>query len=474
MIVSGIAALCIFICLFLGRNYEKEFLREQKKKGVLPLFFLTGGLWVYDRIRKYRPENARVLQMERALLKSKAEKRLKNAETAGIALLVVLAGCIGCFLLALKESRAPAVTALRRPSFGEERAETLAVSGLSGTDDVSVHVTGQVPQGSGMDAVFDTEYQELLPVILNGNTGFDHVTSKLDFQKESGRGLRVIYKSSKPELLSNYGNIYPEELTEEGADVSVCITLAFADEFREYELPVHIEKEAARVLTEKERLEQMIRELDAGSVGEEVLELPEEFESQAVVFEKKALSPYAFLVLSAVLAFCLVLLPEEKMKARMKDRDEELRRSYPNLLSKLGTLISAGMSIYGAWMRVVRDYEESIRNGRRKPEYAYEEMKITSYEIRSGTSEDQAYAAFGKRCGLHAYIKFGNMLGQNVRQGISGLNEALREEMSKALEERRNEALRLGEVAGTRLLFPMMLMLGVVIISLIVPAFLSF
>ena len=474
MIVSGIVAVCILICLFMGRKYEREFLTEQKKKGGLPRFLLAGGLFAYDKVRQYKPESARTLQMERALLKSKTEKRLKNAETAGLALLILLAGSVGCFFLAMKESRETAVTAIRRPSFGEERAETFTVNGLSEAEDVSVHVTGLVPRGQGMDAVFDTEYQELLPVILNDNTGFDHVTSGLDFQKESGRGLRVIYKSSEPELLSNYGNVYPEELTEEGADITILVTLVYGSESRVYELPVHIEKEAPQALSEKERLEQLIQELDAGSSEEEVLLLPEEFEEQRIQFAKKELSPYTLLALALLIAFCMMLLPEEKMKARMKERDEELRHSYPNLLSKLGTLISAGMSIYGAWMRVVRDYDESVRSGKRKPEFAYEEMKITSHEIRSGTSEDQAYAAFGKRCGLHAYIKFGNMLGQNVRQGISGLNESLREEMSKALEERRNEALRQGEVAGTRLLFPMMLMLGVVIISLVVPAFLSF
>ena len=54
------------------------------------------------------------------------------------------------------------------------------------------------------------------------------------------------------------------------------------------------------------------------------------------------------------------------------------------------------------------------------------------------------------------------------------LTDTLREEMSSALEERKTEALRLGELAGTRLLFPMLMMLGVVIISLVIPAFISF
>ena len=474
MIVSGIAGACILLCLFLGRDYEKELLSEGKKKGGLPRFLLSGGLFLYDRIRKVRPERPGILQMERALLNGKAEKRRRNAETAAVSLLVLLAGCAGCFVLALKDTRRAAVTELKRPGFGEERSESLSVTGLHGTDEIAVHVTGRVPEGTGMDAVFDTEYEELLPVILNGNPGFDHVTTSLDLRKESGHGLRVMYKSSKPEILSSYGTVFPEEIPENGTDLTLTVTLVFGDENREYPLRVHVEHEAVRELSEKERLEEMIRDLDAGSRGEETLKLPGEFEKQTVAFQVKAVSPYTILALAAVFAFCLALLPEEKMKARMKKREEELRRSYPNLLSKLGTLISAGMSIYGAWMRVVRDYEESVKNGLRKPEYAYEEMKITSYEIKSGTSEDQAYAAYGKRCGLHSYIKFGNMLGQNVRQGISGLNESLRDEMTKALEERRNEALRLGEVAGTRLLFPMMLMLGVVIITLVIPAFLSF
>lgn len=46
--------------------------------------------------------------------------------------------------------------------------------------------------------------------------------------------------------------------------------------------------------------------------------------------------------------------------------------------------------------------------------------------------------------------------------------------MIHALEERKNMALRLGEEAGTKLLIPMFLMLGIVIVVLIVPAFMSF
>ena len=47
-------------------------------------------------------------------------------------------------------------------------------------------------------------------------------------------------------------------------------------------------------------------------------------------------------------------------------------------------------------------------------------------------------------------------------------------EAIESFEERKELAKRIGEEAGTKLLFPMMLMLLIVIVIVIVPAFLSF
>ena len=50
----------------------------------------------------------------------------------------------------------------------------------------------------------------------------------------------------------------------------------------------------------------------------------------------------------------------------------------------------------------------------------------------------------------------------------------LSEEADAALEERRNLARKRGEEAGTKLLFPMMLMLVVVMFLILLPAFFGF
>ena len=49
----------------------------------------------------------------------------------------------------------------------------------------------------------------------------------------------------------------------------------------------------------------------------------------------------------------------------------------------------------------------------------------------------------------------------------------LREECEQALEERKARARKAGEQAGTKMLFPMMMMFGIIIVIIMVPAFLS-
>ena len=67
----------------------------------------------------------------------------------------------------------------------------------------------------------------------------------------------------------------------------------------------------------------------------------------------------------------------------------------------------------------------------------------------------------------------GALLSQNLRKGTKGLTQMLRMEAIQAFEERKARAKRLGEEAGTKLLAPMFLMLAVVLVIVIVPAFLS-
>jgi 1,4-dihydroxy-2-naphthoate octaprenyltransferase len=74
---------------------------------------------------------------------------------------------------------------------------------------------------------------------------------------------------------------------------------------------------------------------------------------------------------------------------------------------------------------------------------------------------------------MQQYLKLSGLLEQNRRTGTKNLRDIFQTEMADALEQRKNLALRLGEEAGTRLLIPLFLMLGIVMVMIMVPAMMS-
>ena len=95
-------------------------------------------------------------------------------------------------------------------------------------------------------------------------------------------------------------------------------------------------------------------------------------------------------------------------------------------------------------------------------------------ELESGISETEAYMHFGRRCRLRQYSRLSSLLVQNLRRGNDTLLQVLQEEARTSFEERKNLARELGEEAGTKLLLPMMIMLGVTMLIIIVPAYFGF
>ena len=75
---------------------------------------------------------------------------------------------------------------------------------------------------------------------------------------------------------------------------------------------------------------------------------------------------------------------------------------------------------------------------------------------------------------MRRYGKLGTLLSQNLQKGNAGITEALEAESKDAFEDRKADARRAGEEAGTKLLLPMGIMLLVVMMIVILPAFMSF
>ena len=162
---------------------------------------------------------------------------------------------------------------------------------------------------------------------------------------------------------------------------------------------------------------------------------------------------------------------EQELEKRERQRKRQLILDYPEILFKMAMLLGAGLTIRAAFEKIAEEYR---KRKQKNPRYVYEEMLCVCREMENGLGEAAAYEAFGKRCQDARYIKLGSVLSQSLRKGAAGLPELLEREAAAGFEERKQTARKLGEEAGTKLLFPMMLMLGLVLVILMVPAVFNF
>ncbi len=206
--------------------------------------------------------------------------------------------------------------------------------------------------------------------------------------------------------------------------------------------------------------------------SEQIL-LPETVSGSRVEYlnpEKK--KDYSAFFLSLVILPAMPFLWKRQRKQKLQLREEQLALDYPELINKVLLLLSAGLTIRGCFERICGEYKSRLEQGGSR-RYVYEEISVSCQEIKNGVSEGEVIGAFGRRCGQLPYLKFASVVNQNIRKGSEGLTAILELEAVEAFEKRKETVKRMGETAGTKLLLPMMLMLGVVMAIILVPAFMT-
>lgn len=383
------------------------------------------------------------------------------------------------FLLDFQRSTVRLEGGLIRNPYGKgKRVEELraALEG-GGSADLTVEVSEQAYDGAGLQELFDRSTALLEREILGENQSLDRIEQDMDLVTEvPGEPVDVSWELDRYDVMNVYGELQEGALSPEGTLVNLKAVLTYQeDETRQalYECtamvyPRTLGADEAR----QKNLEQEIRDRDKETQTREELRLPDEVDGEGVRYYPR-LDIRGLVIMGMALMTGLLLLAKEKqdlLKEQQK-RKEQMIRDYPEIISKLTLFLGAGMTVKRAWKKIITDYE--TKGKARGKRYIYEEMIRTAREMDSGVMESESYERFGRRCQVQEYMRLGALLSQNLRKGTKGLTQMLRMEAIQAFEERKARAKRLGEEAGTKLLAPMFLMLAVVLVIVIVPAFLS-
>lgn len=364
------------------------------------------------------------------------------------------------------------VLMLERPKTGAgEAMYELEVLRDGTRESVTVYVGERQRTGEEIDRLFEQAEAALLEELLGDNESLNRVVCPLNLVDSLPEfDMRVEWFIEDISRISYWGEISPgdeDSCVELVAVLSYCGETEYEEPFtrREYSFMVRVPKRQPEdeVLS---GIEELILAADRQYRYEDSLVLPREHGGEGLIFVQSKKSMTGGLLILPVMVLALLFVRRRgKEQNEKKKREESMMKDYPEIITKLSLLTGAGMTPYNALLKITGD---------EKGTPAYEELRRILGQIQSGTPEYTAYSGFGQRFGLHCYSKLGTLLGQNAVRGNERLRVMLKEEAAEALEERKARARKAGEQAGTKLLMPMFLMLLVVLIIIMVPAFMSF
>ncbi len=384
-------------------------------------------------------------------------------------------GCILFFLAEFVETAENPVEkgVLRRNPCGQgDAVYEFYVDGL-GSGENSMEVSVSVPEKRMNKEQFSDCVDEAVTILrqrmLGENASLQEVCHDLVLEKEIPEfGFRVSWESEKPEIISNMGLVENGNVPEAGEVVYLKTTLTCGEETEVFEIPVTVVKTGDSVLNQ---FMDCLEMLAGQNMEREEIALPEEFDGKTLTYRRKGHSQNILLILlGAVSAGCLYLKEFRDEQMKRKKREDSLLLDYPDLVSGFLILTGAGYSIKQALKKMTADRKKAGKNGLHP---VYEEMQITLNQVETGTPEVQAYAEFGKRCGLQCYVKLAALLESAVNTGGKNMRKLMEDEMEAAFQKRTDFAKRKGEEASTRLLIPMFCMLGVVMVMVVSPALLA-
>ena len=165
------------------------------------------------------------------------------------------------------------------------------------------------------------------------------------------------------------------------------------------------------------------------------------------------------LVASALAAYYF----HDQVKTRVRRRSEEMVRDFCDVVSTLALLTNAGMILRDAWVETSLAGDTVI----------YQEMQLSVEKIQNGVPEIDAIQTFGARSLLREVKKFTSLLVQSIQRGGTDLPTMLTAQSSESWHLKTQLVKRESSKAATKLLMPMMLMFGGILVMVVVPMFLS-
>ncbi len=172
-------------------------------------------------------------------------------------------------------------------------------------------------------------------------------------------------------------------------------------------------------------------------------------------------SELAMLLVLTMFAFLAYYYVSTLPGATLQKKSEAILNEFAEVVSKLALLVNAGMILREAWEKVANTGEGAL----------YKEMRRAIDQMNNGISEIDAYTEFGTRCTSAEIKKFTSTIVQGMVKGNRELVEMIKQQSREIWDAKRYHVKQQGEKAATKLMIPMMIMFGGILVMIVIPIF---
>lgn len=362
------------------------------------------------------------------------------------------------------------------------------IEGIEDVQTILVDVPARTYTKKQANQLLEQAYQEVMQQYIGNNLSAEQISQSLVLAEKALNGqVKVRWEFDRYDLITTDGEIRKEHLGKEKELVNVTLTLSAGEYQRIEQFPIMVCRPPADSIESiRDSIQELVDKANKDTATDAELRLPEKLKDRSLIWIRDSEHQGEWLsFLGVITGVALYVGGKEEDKKNKEKYHRAMLTDYPQIISTLSILITAGVPVKGAWRRIACQYAATLERpqGNKKSldsekkdlktRPGYQEILRTYYEMEDGVGERQAYENFGNRNTMREYRKLSMLLIQNMSKGMIGLADKLEKEEQEAFEARKMRARRMGEEAGTRLLLPMMLLLGIVIVILVVPAMLQ-
>lgn len=339
---------------------------------------------------------------------------------------------------------------------------------------ITLNVLQKIRSEDEVEKALEKTKQKIKKEILGSNKDLNHIYKKLNFftlDKETGALIK--WATDAPGLIDYRGNVNSKAINN-SQDVQINVQLEIQDKRQTYEMNVTVvpfETEASFTEMTEAKIKEIVKEINKSQSADD-LTLPREVDRIHITWFKNKQSSFWFIMIIMMIIFYLLFAYRyDKVNKKIKLKRYAIERDFPDFMSKLVLLLNAGLIVQSAIEKMVYDYLKYYKDKEKSD--LYEELAQAVQNAKEVNSSFMfELKSFAVRCQVREVMRFVSIVSENIHMG-SELTSKLQSEAEQMWQNRKLKAEELGRLADTKLTFPLLIFLLVIIVIIITPAFME-